>query len=350
MFAGVSSPVGFIDYFDNIMPVQKARARYFLKGASGGGKSTFMKKVVTEIERRGLDAELFHCANDAQSLDAVAVDALGLCIMDATAPHSRDPQIPVATDTIIDFARFLDRGKLAAHKSIIEGLLHDKKILADKAARYFAAVGKIFAAERIAGEAALKETELENLVNGQAKNFAGHKILRCKGYNDRKLFLNAVTPEGLVSFADDFFADCTVHGLHTVESIGANRFLASLQKKFNNQGIETESFYNPLDPEKIEYLHLPQLKHAFIAIGGIFEYRGKIDERIDLSPCINTAMFNRIKMDIEHDSELFDMLLEKVMDAMLDTKAIHAKIENIYITAMDFDRVDEMTEKFIKAL
>jgi len=332
------------------MPVQKARARYFLKGASGGGKSTFMKRVAAEIAKRGLDAELFHCANDAQSLDAVAAEALGLCIMDATAPHSRDPQIPIATDYIIDFAQFLDRGKLAPHKSTIEGFLHDKKILVDKAARYFAAAGKVCLAERIAAESALREADLEKLAESLMKKIDGHRIMCCKGYNNRKLFLNAVTPEGLVSFADDFFANCTVHGVYTEECVGANTLLASLQRKFSAQGIEAESFHNPLEPGKIEYLHLPQVKHAFVVTDGIFGYCGKVDEKIDLTSCINTAMFGRIKMDIERDSELFDGLLEKVMEAMLAAKGVHGKIEEIYIAAMDFELADEMTERFIEVL
>ncbi|MCL2354219.1 MAG: hypothetical protein FWC69_06295, partial [Defluviitaleaceae bacterium] len=232
----------------------------------------------------------------------------------------------------------------------IEGLLYDKKILVDKAARYFAAAGKVYLAERIAAESALRGADLESLAESLMKKIDGYKVMRCKGCSNRKLFLNAVTPEGLVSFADDFFADCTVHGVYTEEGIGANALLASLQQKSNAQGIETESFYNPLDPGKIEYLHLPQVKHAFVVTDGIFVYRGRVDERVDLMSCINTKMFGRIKMDIERDSELFDRLLEKVMETMLVTKSIHNNIEEIYVGAMDFGRVDEMTEGLIEAL
>ena len=107
MFAGVSSPAGFIDHFDHIMPLETARKRYFLKGSSGSGKSTFMKKVVAKLELAGYETELFHCSNDAKSLDAVAVQSLRLCLVDATAPHSRDPYIPGSPDNIFDFASFL---------------------------------------------------------------------------------------------------------------------------------------------------------------------------------------------------------------------------------------------------
>ena len=350
MFAGALTPIGFIDFFDNIMPVQNARARYFLKGASGGGKGTFIKRTAKALAEQGHATELFHCANDAASLDAVAAEQLGLCIMDATAPHSRDPQIPVITDTIIDFAQCLDKARLAGHKTSIINLLHDKKVLMDKAMGYFAAAGKVYAAEKAAAQAALRATALENLAN---------KIIRRGGLlspasqphdigRNRRLFLTAITPEGPISLADNAFDNCHVYALHTEEQIGINCLLKRIQQAANAHGTHTESFHCPLDPTQIEYLHLPSKKQAFVTTSGIFGYRGNADERINLASCINPAMFNRVKMDIERNDELLDALLEQTADMLRAAKALHTKIEEIYIQAMDFARVDDMTEKFIK--
>ena len=346
MFAGALSPIGFVDFFDHIMPVQNAQARYFLKGASGGGKGTFMKRVADALTESGHAAELFHCANDAQSLDAVAVTQLGLCIMDATAPHSRDPQIPAVTDTIIDFAQFLDKDKLTGHKTAIQNLLYDKKLLMDKAMGYFSAAGKVYRADKAAAQSALMPAKFEDLAARRGGNLPPVPKARKIGRN-RQLFLTAITPEGPISLADDAFDNCHVCALHTEEQIGTNRLLARIQQDANVQGIDTESFHNPLDPKQIEYLHLPSQKQAFVATGGIFGYHGKVDERIDLAPCINPAMFNRIKINIEHDDELLNTLLEQTIDLLRAAKSLHAKIEEIYIRGMDFARVDELTEKFI---
>jgi len=349
MFAGALTPTGFVDFFDNIMPAEKARTRYFLKGASGGGKSTFMKRIAGVLTERGYATELFHCANDASSLDAVAVEALGLCIMDATAPHSRDPQIPIITDHIIDFALFLDKDKLAGHKDTIQNLLYDKKILMTKAMGYFAAIGKVYTAENTAAQAALKPAELENLATRRGDSMSPTPNTRRPAQN-RRLFLSAITPEGPISLVDDAFVGCHVHAIHTEEQIGTSQLLSRLQQAANRVGIDTESFHNPLDPTQIEYLHLPSENQAYVTTGGIFGYRGKVDERIDLAACINPAMFNRIKMDMERDNTLLNALLEQTVNALHAAKGIHSKIEEIYIGAMDFDRVDEMTEKFLQKI
>ena len=349
MFAGAMTPEGFIDFFDHIMPVQKARARYFLKGASGGGKSTFMKKVAHWLEEQDCATELFHCSNDARSLDAVAAEKFGLCILDATAPHSRDPQIPALTDTIIDFAQFLDEDKLAGHKTIIENLLQDKKMLINRAMGYFSAAGKIYNTEKAAAQAALKTTDLENLAARRGDFLPSASGDRNKGFN-RRLFLTAITPEGPISLADDAFDNCHVYAIHTEAQIGTNHFLMRIQHDANANGIDTESFHSPLDPAHIEYLLIPSQKRAFVATDGIFGYRGKVNKRIDISSCINPAMLTRIKINIEHDSELLNILLEQTMDTLHISKSLHTKIEEIYIQAMDFDRVDEMTEKFIEKI
>ena len=86
LFAGAMTPTGFVDFFDHIMPIQKATRRYYIKGASGSGKSTFIKNMAAKYIADGHYVELFHCSNDWESLDGMGVPGLGLSIMDATAP------------------------------------------------------------------------------------------------------------------------------------------------------------------------------------------------------------------------------------------------------------------------
>ncbi|MCL2574680.1 MAG: hypothetical protein FWE34_09050 [Defluviitaleaceae bacterium] len=341
MFAGALTPLGFVDFFDHaILPTQKAQSRYFLKGASGGGKGTFMRRVADRLAEHGHEIELFHCANDANSLDAVVAPHLGLCIMDATAPHSRDPQIPAVTDHIIDFAQFLDKSKLANYKQELENLANDKKVLMAKAQGYLAAAGKVYNADKAAAETALTR---------RGKLCSPISNTQCISKN-RQLFLSTITPEGLISYADNAFDDCHVYDIRTEEQIGASQLLADIQQTANANGINTETFHHPLDPSQISHLHIPDHKQAFITSCAIFGYNGKISETIDLTPCINPAMFERIKVNMEQDNELLNALIEQAAEQLSHAKALHTKIERIYIGAMDFGLVDEMTEGFLEKM
>ncbi|MBO0991652.1 hypothetical protein [Bacillus sp. SD088] len=97
-FLGAATPVGAVDFVDNITAgLQK---RYFLKGRAGTGKSTLLKKVVAEAENRGYDIEIYQCGFDPESLDMVLIRELSWAVFDSTAPHEYFPDRP--GDSIID--------------------------------------------------------------------------------------------------------------------------------------------------------------------------------------------------------------------------------------------------------
>ncbi|MCL2565135.1 MAG: hypothetical protein FWE24_04910 [Defluviitaleaceae bacterium] len=338
MFAGASTPEGFIDLFDYIMPLKIAKKRYFLKGSSGSGKSTFIKKVAAHFENMGVEIEKFHCANDIDSLDALAVPSLGLCIIDATVPHSHDPEIPIAIDKIIDFSEFMDEQKITKHINEIKSLLLVKKAVNKKAAHYLAAVGNIYLAENKDYLAAFKKDSLNELTKKWIKFLESHKGANDFGSN-RKLFLSAITPDGFTNFAGSYFSNCKVYGLLGGNYSVIDGFLTTIRDEANAQGINTESFYSPFAPEIMEYLYLPKMKIAFAAVGSPFVYNGEVEEII-------------FESDIgkDKDYELFDTMLNKAIDTMMASRKTHEKIENIYINAMDFDNLNKMSEKIINGI
>lgn len=74
---------------------------YHIKGRSGTGKSTFMKKVAKACLAQGLDIEQYHCSFDSNSIDMVLVPALNMALFDSTDPHAFEPQ-DVKREKVID--------------------------------------------------------------------------------------------------------------------------------------------------------------------------------------------------------------------------------------------------------
>jgi hypothetical protein len=284
------------------MPAKQAKVRYFVKGSSGSGKSTFIKKIAAKYEADGELTERFHCSNDPGSLDGVAVPALGFCITDATAPHSRDPEIPGGIDKIIDLGQFLDGEKITPHMEELQNLMELKKRQNEKTAKYLAAAGSIFAAENA----------LPNGVERTHYKWVNEWVARLstdENPTDRKLFLSAITPDGYVCYADEYFADSTVTDLRKEFGSAASEMLAALKSRANTAGISTTAFYNPLAPTRLDYLHFPYEKITLAA-----------------SSCS------------PHQSKLSDKVLAATVKSMHISRSFHIKLENIFVNAMDFEK------------
>ena len=326
LFAGASTHLGFIDFFEYVMPLEKAKKRYFLKGSSGSGKNTFLQKIVTEYKNSYDLIEFFHCANDPYSLDAIAIPSLGFSVMDATMPHSHDPQIPIAVDTIIDFAQFINEKKISTHVDTLKQLYFEKINFRKKINDYLISLHNIFYTENSIVNTAII-SELVQKYSTKIKSTTNHEN---KGV-DRKLFLSAITPDGFITFVDSYFNETkTVYGLGN-SYMANNLFLCMLKGHALEYGINTESFYNPLDPETIEHLHLPELDIAFVSTGD-FGYNRDVTEQIQPNSGETSISFKR--------------MLDTVVNAMNESNLIHYQIEKLYIKTINFEGLNQVTLSF----
>jgi len=347
MFAGASTPVGFVDFFDNIMPLEGAKNRIYLKGSSGSGKSTFMKKVAAKFEGLGVYTEAFHCSNDAESLDAIAFRGIGLCIIDATMPHSHDPEVPIAVDRLIDFAQFIDKGLVERYGDELKSLLITKRLLTKGASDHLKALGHIYNLENTLGGKVQDKRAIRKLAKELLDGIDAKEHSSSRGH-ERKLFLSAITPDGFVSFADSYFSDCTVYSIASEAKAGSIA-LAGIRDEALSCGMHIESFHNPFSPKELEYLHLPQAGAVFAAAGNRFGYRGKATKLVDISGCFNDKVLGHTKSDDVLGTK-FDELLDSAVQAMYKSREAHIKIEKIYASTMDFKRANAVTEKIIEGL
>lgn len=97
-FLGAATPAGAIDFVPNL--TEGLSRRYLIKGRAGTGKSTMLKKIASEAEKRGYDTEIYHCGFDPHSLDMVIVRELEFAIFDSTSPHEYFPER--GGDVVID--------------------------------------------------------------------------------------------------------------------------------------------------------------------------------------------------------------------------------------------------------
>ena len=81
---------GACDFIPSI--TKHLERRLLIKGLPGTGKSTLMRALGNEAEKRGFDVQYGWCGLDPQGVDLVLFPELSVCLLDATKPHVYDPE------------------------------------------------------------------------------------------------------------------------------------------------------------------------------------------------------------------------------------------------------------------
>lgn len=132
-FFGGSTPYGTMDFVENI--TSDIVRRYFIKGRPGSGKSTMLKKILAEAKNRGIDAHVYHCGFDPDSLDMLLFPELNLCIFDSTAPHEYFPSRN--GDSVIDmYEELINPGTDEAFEEQLKDIVNRYKLCTKKGIEY----------------------------------------------------------------------------------------------------------------------------------------------------------------------------------------------------------------------
>ena len=124
-FAAANTSKGFISYFPQIFGGDDRL--YILKGGPGTGKSYFLKTIAAHAERQGLTVERYLCSSDPDSLDGVRILEKGIAVLDGTAPHVWEPELPGAREEILNLGQFWQQDRLYAKRHTIAELAQQKK-------------------------------------------------------------------------------------------------------------------------------------------------------------------------------------------------------------------------------
>ena len=105
-FFGANSRKEYTSLFSSVYDKRADGMHYILKGGPGTGKSTLMKKIAVELERKGYFVERGYCSADPNSLDMVIAPEINFSILDGTSPHTFDATYPGVTESIINYNNY----------------------------------------------------------------------------------------------------------------------------------------------------------------------------------------------------------------------------------------------------
>ena len=347
MFPGNNTGQGFFSYFAYILPEPQAKRIYCLKGGPGVGKSTFLKRIGERMAKEGFGIEYMHCASDPDSLDGLVIPALGVALLDGTAPHVIDPVYPAAVDEIVNLGEFWDREAISRNRSEIVRINGEIR-------REYKRAFKYLAAARCLMDDITETLEVATDMAGpalQAQRIIDRELMREPGDNRpgkiRRLFATAVTPSGIVHYLESLLDGASkVYCIKNRWGAGVHELLEKVADEAVRRGLDAELYYSPLAPEtRIEHLLIPELKLAFFSENSGFELKNPDPEILDMTQYTDSAQVAAQKDALEFDTGTFHTLLGEAVNVLARTKKLHDELEVYYIPHMDFDRVRQKEEE-----
>lgn len=357
VFPGGNTCMGFYSFY-NYMVGKDARRIFILKGGPGTGKSTFMKRIGSDLLERGIDLEYHWCSSDRESLDGVAIPEYKVAILDGTAPHVVDPSCPGAVDEVVNLGDYWDRDKLIPHK---EEILLLQSRVAHCFATTYSSLGMAKLArdeEKSCRDKALDYQKFHCLTGELFCQIFGKETSWGNGMpKERHLFASALTPQGIVHYLPTLLDEITF--LYLIEGdpgSGKEIILQELAEFAYRSGLTVDVYHCAFDPAQIDLLILPERKIAVLnlftelAFDPVSVPNLKYCERIDCSACLDLDTLKIYDRELRETEELFNGCLERGLHYLKGARTAYQELEGYYKDAMDFEAVDERRQNVLASI
>ena len=334
-FAAANSYNGFISYFGKVFNPERFDKIFILKGGPGTGKSSLMKRILRTGVAEGFYSEAIYCSSDVNSLDGVILSSekRQIAVLDGTAPHATDPQIPGAVEEIINLGIGWDAKLLCEQRDRIV-MLNKAKLKAYTKAYENLYISSVFHKKY--------EAEIESefdfvAAERKVEEMISNLQLRGEGI---------ILPRLISSFSKDGFTrlETLEKNSEQIIKLGGNGyseyiFINLLVKRLNQIGANYFYFPTPYNTNSNEALYIPDCKLAVIVS--------------DNANCdINTENLCCTKSQNSEDLERYKRLkksfIEYSCEELKCAARRHFELEDIYIEAMDFSVIEELAESVEK--
>ncbi len=340
-FLGANAPTGFYSLYDHLLSPEQTRAIYIMKGGPGCGKSTLMRKIGAWAEEAGLETEYILCSGDPDSLDAVVLPDKGVAIVDGTAPHVVEPKYPGAVERYVNMGDCYDKEALWPLRQEIMDCMTGYKGCYQRAYRCLGAAAEIMEDQR----ATLLTDALSRKLAKRARGILSREVPRRKAEQPGRVkqrFLGAVTHRGPICLYDTAAAQCKrIYALSDNCSL-AHELLIHLLAGITGNGYDVVACPDPMAPERLAHLLVPQLELAFLTAAGALPQGMTPYRRIRLDTAADGDILRRSRPRLRFARKVSAALSEEAVASLAQAKAMHDGLEAIYNPYVDFDLADKM--------
>jgi hypothetical protein len=328
---------------------------YILKGEASC--SGFIKRISDEFP--DLDKDIYYCAVDPESIDAVVFPEKKIIICDSITPHLFEPKIAGISGQIVNLSESWDTEKLSAERNLLEELHTSLISQSERAERCIKALSTVvYDNFDLATRTVLLEKLdayfgrlCKKILPKHSKNQTDDNNENRRGRVSYKL-ITAITAAGITTLTpkegniyilnDDFYA-------------GSHYLLSRLIAEAASRGFDVTVSLNPImtdsDGGKVLHIHIPELSLWFLTSSGVAP--------TDCSRKITTVNFMRFytknllsakRQRMRFNADAAMSLLSEAVGALQTVRDVKSSTEKYYEKVIEGYVIEEVKAKIVKSL
>lgn len=348
-FLGSSGKNGFFSCFSQIAPRIEGQYTYILKGGPGTGKSSLMKKIAEEMEKRDISCERIYCSSDPDSLDGVIFPSLRVSICDGTSPHTLDPDYPGATGEIINLGECWDKKKLLENKNEIIRLTDKNKSCHSRCRRFTESAFSVFAD----GEKISREYLDENRLMRYASRVSARYFKKPLGKIgiEKIRLLDAITPKGYIFLNETANMLCDEKIIFEDDfGIAASKLINEIRTYALAAGFSVISSLSSSREKAIRHIIIKELSLGFFTADKLCRLDIEPTKKINLKRFYSASEINAHKARLAFVKKAANELLDEAIISLSSAKEIHDELEKCYIDAMDYGKIEKIRENLTERI
>ncbi len=338
-FAGANTKNGFCSIFEECF--KNVERLFLLKGSSGCGKSTFMRRIAGKAQKLNLETELIFCSADPNSLDGIIIPKLNVAVADGTSPHSMDVKYPCVRESIINLGQFWDESKLIPRRSEIIALTDRKSEHYKNAYRCLSAKGSIDELKK----SLLKKCISRETLEETAFRFF-EKLKNGTQGKTKTVFASSFCAQGVVTLP--VFDD--VKNLYRVVGRGADMLINSIASIAKEKGERVTVSLSPSDAFTVDAVYFHGSESLITCLETPPCASAENEKTVATSKFTDSENMVNARSKIRALERLSDEIAQDAQNELTIAKNVHSKLESIYIPAMNFKSLDEYTFEFLSRI
>lgn len=339
-FLGANTGAGFVSLYPEFSAAETDAFFWYIKGGPGNGKSTLMRRAAERVEEAGLAVEYILCSGDPDSLDGIYIPEKKLGYVDATSPHVQEPAVPGASGKYLDLGAF--------YRPIPSEKAEEMQRLFAAYRREYARAYDMLRAAMLVSPGSVPNAVTEDVkarVRVRALASSAKLLRRSETEYEKRRFLSAYTCRGAVLLSETAASFGQVYTLDNELGL-ADEFLQTALERARTVGAARIVCPDPVDPEKLAALILPEDGLSLVAVSGDFRFGGKAARhyRLDAAAELSDAQ----RKEVRRAAALRRSLAAEACSALRRAKELHDELEAEYHPFVDFRALTRFEQKHLE--